>query len=108
MKLIIDDLDTAREFLEYMGCIHNQGDDHSTITNTDQGRAYMYGILQEGQKIIVPLSPKVMQFVALRSDLAKTNHDLLKALKVASLYVSSISNKPDWKLIQAAINKATE
>lgn len=34
--------------------------------------------------------------------------ELLEALQVATLYVSSISNKEDWNLIQAAIKKATE
>lgn len=33
--------------------------------------------------------------------------ELLEALKIASLYVSSISNKEDWEIISAAIQKAT-
>ncbi len=33
--------------------------------------------------------------------------DLLEALKIATLYVSSISDKEDWQKIQAVIKKAT-
>ncbi len=33
--------------------------------------------------------------------------ELLEALKIASLYVSSVSDKEDWQIIQAAIQKAT-